>query len=615
MNACSRAPRRVAARHVAALLCTLLPALAAADATLAWVQPTRGVSITLTPDDYVYTVDYEQQLGAEMTLTKRHSDGTPVWLASFDQTDTTKWERASWVAADSGGNAVVCGTLMSGYSSPVEAASIVMKFDADGRMVWRRVYESAFDGSSVKKCLVDASDNVYVLGMGSGPNGRVTQVRKFDPNGTPVWSYFDTAGIGAALNFKLTPDYHLLITGRSITGSLNGYAKINLDGQAAWSLAAIQSLTAGDSAGDAFGNTYVVHGQYGVAKPGTVVRKLDPAGDLLWEKVYPLSGLRVEVGRDDHAVVSGFPNSTTAGAAFIKVEPRAGTLVWSNLDADGPLALLAHAHMLLDADNNAYLAAGTMSEMGVVRVDADGTSGWTKAIPFGYAQAIALGNTDRSVYVVGGTTARLTQGDPSATPTQPTVLSYFSLTQNSIYLGWSDNSTNEKGFTLERCRGSQAVCDANPGAWGAIATLAANVSTYADSGLSPEVTYSWRVRAFNAAGVSPYSNTLAVTTPPLPPGSLKAQAKRAGPAVEVRLSWVDRAATETGYTVERCTGIGCSDFAAIASLPPNSLKYADTRAARATYYQYRVKVSPTRVDGSVYPDSLLYSNTAAAKTP
>ena len=92
-----------------------------------------------------------------------------LWVASFDQTSTTAWERASWVATDSTGNAIVCGTLMSGYSNPVEAASIVMKFDPNGAIAWRRVYESSFDGSSVRKCLVDASDNVYVLGMGSGP--------------------------------------------------------------------------------------------------------------------------------------------------------------------------------------------------------------------------------------------------------------------------------------------------------------------------------------------------------------------------------------------------------------------------------------------------------------
>ena len=443
-------------------LALLLPTQAFAEVGIAWVEPTRGVSIALDAADNVYTVDYEQALGAEMSLTKRDASGGLLWVTSFNQTSTTAWERASWIATDNAGNAIVCGTLMSGYSNPVEAASIAMKFDPDGNLLWRRVYESSFDGSSVKKCLVDANNNVYVLGMGSGPAGRVTKVKKFDPDGTALWSYFDSAGIGAALNFKLAPDDQLLITGKSIYGSILGFAKIDLDGNEVWSYPGVQSLTAGDSAGDAFGNTYLVHGEY-VTNGGTVIEKLDPSGALIWDNVYGLAGFRVEVGSDNQAVVSGFPNAGTVGAAFIKVD-EAGTLVWSNLDADGPLGLLAHAHMLLDGANNAYLAAGTMSAMAVCKVNSDGTSGWTQTVAFGYAQAIALANTDDSVYVVGGTTARLAQGDAPALPAAPSGLTYLLLTPTSADLSWTDNATDETGFIVERCTGTLLFCGGNPGA-------------------------------------------------------------------------------------------------------------------------------------------------------
>ena len=545
----------------------LCPAHASAQVSLDWVQQTRGVSIALDAADNVYTVDYEQALGAEMVLTRRDARGVLLWTARFDQQSTTAWERASWVATDSVGNAIVCGTLMSGYSNPVEAASIVMKFAPTGQVVWRRVYESSFDGSSVRKCLVDADDNVYVLGMGSGPAGRVTKVKKFAPDGTALWSFFDAAGIGAALNFKLTPDGNLLITGKSITGSFIGYARIDLDGRLIWAYPGVASLTAGDSAGDASGNTYLVHGEY-VTNGGTVIKKIDPSGALLWQRVYGLAGFRIEVGSDGHPVVSGFPNAGSPGAAFIKVDPD-GALVWSNLDADGPLALLAHAHMLLDANDNAYLAAGTMSEMAVCKVNSDGTSGWTKTVAFGYAQAIALSNVDTGVYVVGGTTARLGQGAPTI-PTQPTVLTYFDLTPTSAYLGWSDNSSNETGFTLERCTGSPLFCAGTPGAWAVRAVTGIGVSTFNDTGLVPATAYSWRVSAFNAFGTSPYTNTLSLTTPAAPaapaaPTGLTARARRVKSRAEVQLAWVDNATTETGYIVERCSGTGCVNFAAVAT--------------------------------------------------
>ena len=605
-------PFRIALRVVMLTMAgALLPAYTAADVGLAWVQPTRGVSVALDAADNVYTVDYEQALGAEMSLTKRAANGTMLWVASFDQTSTTSWERASWVATDSAGNAIVCGTLMSGYSNPVEAASIVMKFNPNGAMAWRRVYESSFDGSSVRKCLVDGSDNVYVLGLGSGPNGRVTKVKKFAPDGTALWSFFDSAGIGAPLNFKLTPDGALLITGKSITGSYLGYSKIDLNGNLIWTYPAVFSMTAGDSAGDAFGNTYLVHGN--ATANGTIIKKLAASGALLWERGHGMAGFRVEVGNDNQAVVSGFPSTGTVGAAFIKVD-TAGNLLWSNLDADGPLGLLAHAHMLIDKDNNAYLAAGTMSEMAVCRVNRDGSTGWTQTVAFGYAQAIALGNTDNSVYVVGGTTARLSQGDAQTLPTQPTVLSYFSLTETSIYLGWSDNSSNETGFRVERCTGTMLFCAANPGAWSLLTTTAANVSTFIDNGLAPGTTYVWRVQAFNDVGSSAYSNHLSVTTPgtvvviPAAPSDLSASARRVNSKAEVRLGWIDNAGNETGFSVERCRGSSCTNFAAIATLPQNTVNYTDRGLSRKTTYRYRVKATGS---GGNSP----YSNIVSVRTP
>lgn len=303
---------------------------------------------------------------------------------------------------------------MSGYSSPVVAASVVMKMDPSGNVLWRSVYESTFDGSSTKKCLTDSADNVYVLGLGSGPPGFVSKVKKLAPDGTPLWSYFDSAGIGSPINMKLTPDDHLLLVGRSIYGSINGYAKIDLSGNEVWSYPGVYSLTVGDAAGDYLGETYLVHGEY-VSNGGTVLKKVDAAGALLWEQIYGTTGLRVEVGLDNFPVVSGYPSTGSFGAAFFKVDDT-GALLWSNPDADGPLSLMMHAQMFLDADDAAYLAAGTLFEMAVCKVNADGTAAWTQTTTGSYANAFTLGNDGTSVYVVGRATARLGQAGPPPTP-------------------------------------------------------------------------------------------------------------------------------------------------------------------------------------------------------
>lgn len=402
---------------LAALL--LLPAAAVAQVTVDWVEPTTGVSVAVDGSGNVFTVNYVYNPGGDIVLTKRGPDGVLRWTASFDQTEPSKWERAAWVETDAAGNAIVAGTRMSGYSNPVEAASILMKFDPNGQLLWRRVFETDFDGSSLRRCLVDEAGNIYALGLGSGPPGFVTKIKKFTPDGDPVWTYFDSHGIGAPVNFKFTPDGALLVAARAIYGSLNGYAKVDRDGNHVWSLAGVQSLTVGDAAGDAAGNTYVVHGEY-VSNGGTVVRKLSPTGATLWSRTFALSGFRVEVGRDGLPVVCGFPNPNSGGASFVKVG-AAGDLVWANADADGPLALLLHARLLLDAEDNAYLAAGTLFEMAVCKVTRDGASAWTALVsPGGYAQSIALGRAGE-VFVVGGSTARLVEpngsvavGDPAA---------------------------------------------------------------------------------------------------------------------------------------------------------------------------------------------------------
>ena len=256
-----------------------------------------------------------------------------------------------------------------------------------------------------------------MCGMGSGPAGYVTKVKKFAPNGTAQWSYFDSAGIGAAVNFKFTPDGYITITARSRFGSVNGYAKIDLSGNPVWSYPGVFSLTVGDCDGDAFGNTYLVNGEF-VPNGGTVITQVGPSGALIWANMYGIAGLRVEVRSDNRPVVSGFPTPNTVGAAFIKVDENGG-LVWSNLDADGQLMLLLHAQMLLDAANNAYLAAGTLFEMAVCKVNSDGTSAWTQTVAgSGHADAIVLGDNDNSVFVVGGVTARISQGGtPTPTPT------------------------------------------------------------------------------------------------------------------------------------------------------------------------------------------------------
>ncbi|MCI0590483.1 MAG: fibronectin type III domain-containing protein [Gammaproteobacteria bacterium] len=73
-------------------------------------------------------------------------------------------------------------------------------------------------------------------------------------------------------------------------------------------------------------------------------------------------------------------------------------------------------------------------------------------------------------------------------------------------LSWTDNSSNETRFKIERKTGPR-------GKFVQIATVGANVTTYQNTGLTAGTSYFYRVRANNASGDSTYSNTATVTTP------------------------------------------------------------------------------------------------------
>src|SRR5262249_28182989 len=72
-------------------------------------------------------------------------------------------------------------------------------------------------------------------------------------------------------------------------------------------------------------------------------------------------------------------------------------------------------------------------------------------------------------------------------------------TAAQLALTWTDNSTNEIGFKVERKTEVSSI-------YTQVATVGLNVTSYTDSSLTTGTTYCYRVRAYNTAGDSGYSN-------------------------------------------------------------------------------------------------------------
>lgn len=189
----------------------------------------------------------------------------------------------------------------------------------------------------------------------------------------------------------------------------------------------------------------------------------------------------------------------------------------------------------------------------------------------------------------------------AAAPAAASGLTATAVSPSQIDLAWTDNSTDETGFRIERCSG--AACTN-------FAAVAETTGTsYSDSGLAPSTTYRYRVYAFNSAGDAPASNLAGATTQSLPPPAAPshlAATTAAGPTVN--LTWNDNSANEDGFRILRCSGQNCSSFVDIASVGANVRTYSDPSVSRNTWYRYRV----IAYNGG---GNSLPSNTVTVRTP
>lgn len=90
-------------------------------------------------------------------------------------------------------------------------------------------------------------------------------------------------------------------------------------------------------------------------------------------------------------------------------------------------------------------------------------------------------------------------------PLTPTNLSAQVIsTPAQVNLNWTDNSTNEEGFKIERKISS--------GAYNFIGQINKDITNFIDTSVQPNTTYTYRVYSYNSAGASiTYTNEVTVT--------------------------------------------------------------------------------------------------------
>jgi len=153
------------------------------------------------------------------------------------------------------------------------------------------------------------------------------------------------------------------------------------------------------------------------------------------------------------------------------------------------------------------VSGGAFSEIATVGSGVAAYSDTTVAAATAYSYRVRASNT-AGFSAYSNTASATTPGGVVTVPAAPTGLA-AGVSGTSVSLSWTDASTNEEDFSIERAAGGAAFA--------VLVTVPANATSYSDTTVAAGTSYSYRVRAHNTAGFSGYSNTASVTIPTSPP--------------------------------------------------------------------------------------------------
>ncbi len=138
-------------------------------------------------------------------------------------------------------------------------------------------------------------------------------------------------------------------------------------------------------------------------------------------------------------------------------------------------------------DGNTYQPKGSLSDFN----GENSTGNWKLSIIDNY-------NEDGGQFLEWSIELCQLSNATGPTPNAPTNLTATTISSSQIDLDWTDNANNELGYIIDRSSPDNSN-------YSTIDTVGPNVTTYADNGLNSGTLYFYKVAAYNANGVSDYS--------------------------------------------------------------------------------------------------------------
>jgi fibronectin type III domain protein len=447
-----------------------------------WVCPVENPNGTGFPGTPLPTGLYVSDNGSWIAASG--TSGYNFYVLSCDDSGFKLWQDFQDLSVYAAGVAVNdLGEVYFGNGLAGGGGMQLSKYSATGVAQWTNVYSP---GDYIHRLALDSVGNVIAIGPDYSNGWYADWVTmKVAPDGVRLWSrLFD------ALNGN---------------NEIPGYVAV-----------------------DPFDNVYVTGtgGPVVIAANGSqylrmVTLKYSASGEPVW-MIGSVDGFRgnvARVGQDGSTLfVQGYGQMYTA--RYLQTGLSAAPAAPTDLTATGVFDGVSYAANLSWSDN-----ATNEFWYDIYRCSGAGCTGYVKIARTGendtsYVDSAVVEGVTYSYFVVahaftgdsaGSNSAQATMGTAAApAPTTdaapaPTSLVAAALSSSQIVLQWTNSPSIQSAISIERCSGR---CRS----YTELVSVAGSATSFTDSGLAPHTGYSYRVRAYTAAGWSSYSATVTAKT-------------------------------------------------------------------------------------------------------
>lgn len=334
------------------LMCSSVPLEAACLPSLVWQDTYNAASnlfdharaVKIDSDGSIVVVGYFIGTGSDWLIRKYNSGGTLLWERTYIGPSRNE---PYDLAIDLEGNIVVAGVESGGGGDNWS----IRKYDSAGNLVWSRSYNSPADfNDEAFGVAVDGNGNVVAVGYeyrtDLPPQGEDWLVRKYDGQGTLLWSRTYHRGSEKAWGVAIDSNGSIVVVGGEFVSGVEGenwlIHKYDSAGNLLWSRTHNGAVGGSDRAYsvaiDGDRNILVAGFERSGLSRDWLIRKYTPDGNLLWSRTHdsPVQdhdeATDIAVDQVGNAIVVGIEDWTDVGQSWnwlIQKYDPGGNLLWS----------------------------------------------------------------------------------------------------------------------------------------------------------------------------------------------------------------------------------------------------------------------------------------------